>query len=86
MRNLNGWLFWVFWASLGLFAVVFAFYIASILIPILLIIILVSGLGNLMMLLFKTYKAKNQVDCQLENVKKRKSKIIDAEYEIIDDK
>lgn len=86
MKDLNDWLLWIFWAALGLFAVVFAFYVASILIPILLIIILVSGLGNLFMLLYKTYKAKTQADCRIETAKKRKPDIIDAEYEIIDDK
>lgn len=83
---MNDWLLWAFWAAIGLFVVVSAFYIVSILIPILLIIILVSGVGNLLLQLYKTYKAKNQADCQLQANKKRKPEIIDAEYEIIDDK
>lgn len=86
MRNLNDWMLWVFWAALGLFVVVLAFYVASILIPILLIIVLVSGLGNLFLLLAKTYKSKNQADCQIQNSKKKKPEIIDVEYEIVDDK
>ena len=42
MKDLNRWLQWTFWGSLGVFAVAFAFYLVSILIPVLLGIIPVS--------------------------------------------
>ena len=90
MKDLNNWLQWIFWTSLGVFAVAFAFYLVSILIPVLLVIILLSGLGNLLMLLYKTHKAAGQAKCRIQNQErgrtKKNTEIIDVEYEIIDDK
>lgn len=87
MNRINDILLWVFMASLALFAVVFSLYVASILIPILLVIIVASGLANLIIFLYKNYKSKNPENCRINvRVKKNKPEIIDAEYEIIDDK
>ena len=91
MKDLNRWLQWTFWGSLGVYAVAFAFYLVSILIPVLLGIILLSGLGNFLMLVYKTRKAAEQAKCRIQNrsrsaTRKKKAEIIDAEYEIIDDK
>lgn len=90
MKDLNNWLQWIFLASLGVFAVAFAFYLVSVLIPVLLVIILLSGLGNLLMLLYKTHKAAGQAKCRIPNQArgrtKKNAEIIDVEYEIIDDK
>lgn len=88
MNRLNYMLLWVFMASLGLFAVVFSFYIASILIPILLVIVAVSGLANLVIYLYKNYTNKKVETCKinLRRGKKSQPDIIDVEYEIMDDK
>lgn len=91
MRDLSNWLQWFFWVSLGLFVVAFAFYLVSILLPVLLVVILISGLGNFLMLVYKTRKAAEQSNCRISNggrgeTRKRKAEIIDVEYEIIDDK
>lgn len=84
MRNVNDWLVLVFWAALGMFAIVFAFYVASILIPVLLFVIAVSGLANFIVgLVRRNQQAKVKV---VTNLTPRNSNIIDAEYEIIDDK
>ncbi len=84
MRNINDWLVLVFWAALGMFAIVFAFYVASILIPILLFVIAVSGLANFIFGLVKRNRA-TKVKIETHSTP-RQSKIIDAEYEIIDEK
>lgn len=91
MNRLNNVLLWVFMASIGLFVVMFSLYVASILIPILLVIILVSGVANLVMFLYKNYQnggqANNeQTKCKIPEGKKSNPEIIDAEYEVVDDK
>lgn len=86
MNRLNNLLLWVFMASIGLFVIVFSLYVASILIPILLVVILVSGVANLIMFLYKNYKTTDVIKSKISENKKNKSEIIDAEYEIIDDK
>ena len=91
MKDLNRWLQWTFWGSLCVFAVAFSFYLLSLLIPVLLGIIILSGLGNFLMLVYKTRKAAEQAKCRIQNrsrsaTRKKKAEIIDAEYEIIDDK
>lgn len=84
MRNLNDWLVLVFWSALGMFAIVFAFYVASILIPVLLFIIAASGLASFIMGLVKR---NQQTKIKIETrATPNQSKIIDAEYEIVDDK
>lgn len=84
MRNLNDWLVLVFWAALGMFAIVFAFYVASILIPVLLLIIAVSGLASFISGLVKRNReTKVKIETRADP---RQSKVIDAEYEIIDEK
>lgn len=87
MRNLNDWLVLVFWAALGMFAIVFAFYVASILIPILLFIIAASGLASFIVGLMKRKQQTSEAKVKIETRSApRQSKIIDAEYEIIDEK
>ena len=87
MRNLNDWLVLTFWASLGMFAIVFAFYVASILIPILLFVIAASGLANFIIGLVRRNHQTSQNKIKIETASApRQSKIIDAEYEIIDEK
>ena len=87
MRNLNDWLVLTFWAALGMFAIVFAFYVASILIPILLFVIAASGLANFIIGLVRRNHQDSQNKIKIETASApRQSKIIDAEYEIIDEK
>ncbi len=87
MRNLNDWLVLTFWAALGMFAIVFAFYVASILIPILLFVIAASGLANFIIGLVRRNHQTSQNKIKIETTSApRQSKIIDAEYEIIDEK
>ncbi len=87
MRNLNDWLVLTFWAALGMFAIVFAFYVASILIPILLFVIAASGLANFIIGLVRRNHQTSQNKIKIETASApRQSKIIDAEYEIIDEK
>lgn len=87
MRNLNDWLVLTFWAALGMFAIVFAFYVASILIPILLFVIAASGLANFIIGLVRRNHQASQNKVKIETyTSPRQSKIIDAEYEIVDDK
>lgn len=87
MRNLNDWLVLVFWSALGAFAIVFAFYVASILIPVLLFIIAVSGLASFIVSLIRRNQQEASVNVRIAKTTSRnKHNIIDAEYEIIDDK
>ena len=87
MRNLNDWLVLVFWSALGAFAIVFAFYLASILIPVLLLIIAVSGLASFIVSLIRRNQQDASVNVRIAKTTSRnKHNIIDAEYEIIDDK
>ncbi len=87
MRNLNDWLVLVFWSALGAFAIVFAFYLASILIPVLLLIIAVSGLASFIVSLIRRNQQEASVNVRIAKTTSRnKHNIIDAEYEIIDDK
>lgn len=86
MTKLNAILLWIFMASIGLFIVVFTLYVASFLLPIILVVMVVSGLANLFI---RGYQARTQptqkVKIKVKN-SKTKPEIIDAEYEIIDDK
>lgn len=87
MRNLNDWLVLVFWSALGAFAIVFAFYVASILIPVLLFIIAVSGLASFIVSLIRRNQQDASVNVRIgKTTSRNKHNIIDAEYEIIDDK
>ncbi len=87
MRNMNDWLVLVFWAALGMFAIVFAFYVASILIPVLLFIIAASGLASFISGFLKRKRQSSETKIKIETASApRQSKIIDAEYEIIDEK
>lgn len=70
--------------AIVLFAIMFSLYVASILIPILLFVIVVSGLVNLCLYIYKRYKFGEQKT--RSSLKKKNIEIIDAEYEIIDDK
>ena len=70
--------------AIVLFAIMFSLYVASILIPILLFVIVVSGLVNLCLYIYKRYKFGEQK--MRSSLKKKNIEIIDAEYEIIDDK
>lgn len=70
--------------AIVLFAIMFSLYVASILIPILLFVIVVSGLVDLCLYIYKRYKFGEQKT--RSSLKKKNIEIIDAEYEIIDDK
>ncbi len=87
MRNLNDWLLLLFWTFLGALAIIFAFYVASLLLPIVLFLIAVSGLTNLFSSIHKRNQANEHIRVKIEkNPTSQKSSVIDAEYEVIDDK
>lgn len=86
MKYINDWVLLVFWSALGLSGLFFVFYVASIILPVLILIVAISGLINLG---YNVYRKKHPVIQIHKTVYKKtpqQDKIIDAEYEIIDDK
>ncbi len=86
MNRLNNIFLWVFAGATGLFVIMFSLYVASVLIPILLAVMAVSGLANLIMYAYGKHKSSCRGKGTLASAKKRKPEIIDVEYEIVDDK
>ncbi len=86
MKYINDWVLLVFWSALGLSGLFFIFYVASIVLPLLILVVAVSGLVNLG---FSVYKKKHPDIRFHKKIYKNNStqdKIIDAEYEVIDEK
>lgn len=86
MNRLNDIFLWVFAGATGLFVIMFSLYVASVLIPVLLVVMAVSGLANLIMYVYGKRKSSGRGKGTLASAKKRRPEIIDVEYEIIDDK
>lgn len=83
MKELNNWLQRIFWVFGGLFLFFLMFYVVSFVLPVLLVIV--------SLLFYKGYQLSKQINSCLQNradkrPKNQKAEIIDAEYEIIDDK
>lgn len=87
MRQLDALLIWMGIVVFALIALVFSFYVASVLLPIILAIIIFSALFNLGTNFYRNFKKVRKVEIYSPRQdKKSEANIIDAEYEIIDDK
>lgn len=86
MRQLDALLIWLGIVIFALIALIFSFYVASVLLPIILAIIIFSALFNLGTNLFRRYYKTRRVEIFTERKPhKSDSNVIDAEYEILDD-
>lgn len=84
MNRLNIMLLWAGVFLFGLLILILSFYVASILLPIILIIIVFTALMNLIVLLYRKYLFKKKIVVEIKSSKSNPD-IIDAEYEIMDD-
>ena len=85
MNKSNGIFIWGGVLMFSLFLFVLAFYVAWVLLPVVLILILFGFVGNAAVYLYRRYWGKKNIP----DVRKKKTakhpEIIDVEYEIIDD-
>ncbi len=86
MRQLDAFLVWLGIIVIGLLALIFSFYVASVLLPIFLAVVVFSALFNLGAGWYRKYRDVRRVDVfSAKQREKQAPDIIDAEYEIIDD-
>ena len=86
MRQLDAFLVWLGIIVIGLLALIFSFYVASVLLPIFLAVAVFSALFNLGAGWYRKYRDVRRVDVfSAKPREKQAPDIIDAEYEIIDD-
>lgn len=86
MRQLDGLLIWLGIGAFILFMALFSFYALSFLLPIILVLMGISFLLHQGRRLYWNYKDKNPMSTYRSGKKEsRNPKIIDVEYEIIDE-
>ena len=86
MRQLDGLLIWMGIGAFILFMVLFSFYALSILLPVILVLAGISFLLNQGRRFYWNYKGKNHMSAYRSGKKEYQNpKIIDVEYEIIDE-
>ncbi len=69
----------------ALFLFIMAFYVAWVLLPVVLILILFGFVGNAAVYLYRRYFMKKNIPDIEKKKSSKRPEIIDAEYEIIDD-
>lgn len=85
MNKSNGIFIWGGVLLFALFLFVMAFYVAWVLLPVVLVLILFGFVGNAVVYLYRRYFMKKSIPDVREKKSPKHPEIIDAEYEIIDD-
>ncbi len=86
MNRLNDFVIWAAIFIFGLFLLILSFYVAAFLLPIFLALFIFSILANAIFSWYRRNILVKKGGFETSVKKKSNSEIIDAEYEIIDDK
>ena len=90
-NNFNGMLSWIIWVAVSAFGLVLSFYVFAFLLPFVLVIIGVLFLANLLRYWYLKNKVMNaasdilnDINAQKTDSKKTHGKVIDVDYEVVD--